>query len=85
MAIENYSRYQQSVIRNFYENRDSVALQRAQEILTDLYLAEGKKKEKLWDSLLTNLERIGIPKEQVEGIRAKKNLEQVAQLLQKKF
>jgi len=38
MPMENFSRYQQSVIKNFYKNRDAVSLQRAQELLTDLYL-----------------------------------------------
>jgi hypothetical protein len=58
MPMENFSRYQQSVIKNFYKNRDAVSLQRAQELLTELYLAEGKKLEKAWDSMFTNLERI---------------------------
>jgi hypothetical protein len=62
MAMENYSKYQQSIIKNYYKNRDDVSLQRAQELLTELYLAEGKKLEKAWESLFTNLERLGIPR-----------------------
>jgi hypothetical protein len=85
MAAENYSRYQQSVIRNYYNNKDNVSLQRAQELLTDLYLAEGKKREKVWDSLFMHLERIGVPADQLKRLRESNNPELVAQLIQKKI
>ncbi|MCE2815334.1 MAG: hypothetical protein LW850_33550 [Planctomycetaceae bacterium] len=83
--MENFSRYQQSVIKNFYKNRDAVSLQRAQELLTDLYLAEGKKKEKVWDSLFTNLERMGVPADQIEHLRKTRNPELVAKLIEQKL
>lgn len=83
MAMENFSRYQQSVIKNYYKNRDAVSLQRAQELLTELYLAEGKKREKVWDTLFTNLERMGVPADQIEHLRKEKNPELVAKLIEK--
>ena len=85
MAAENFLRYQQSVIRNYYNNKDNVSLQRAQELLTDLYLAEGKKREKVWDSLFMHLERIGVPPDQITHLKEAKNPELVAQLIQKKI
>ena len=85
MAMENFSRYQQSVIKNFYKNRDAVALQRAQELLTELYLVEGKKREKIWESLLTNLERMGVPADQLEHIRKERKPELVAMWIEKKL
>ena len=42
----NYSKHQQKIIKNYYNNRDAIALQRVQELVTELYLAEGKKQEK---------------------------------------
>ena len=84
MAAENYTKYQQSVIRNYYNNKDNVSFQRVQELLTDLYLAEGKKKEKVWDSLFMHLERIGVPADQMKHIKEKKNPELIAQIIQKK-
>jgi hypothetical protein len=84
MAMENYSKYQQSVIRNYYKNQDNVSLQRAQELLTDLYLSEGKKKEKVWDSLFNHLEKLGVPEDQLAHLRAAKNPELIAKLLEKK-
>jgi hypothetical protein len=85
MAMENFSKHQQSIIKNYYKNRDDVSLQRAQELLTELYLAEGKKLEKAWDALFTNLERIGIPPDQLEHLRKERNPELVAKWLEKKL
>jgi hypothetical protein len=85
MAMENFSRYQQSVIRNYYKNQDNVSLQRAQELLTELYLTEGKKKEKAWDSLFSHLEKLGVPADQITHLKEAKNPELVAQLIQKKL
>ena len=85
MAAENYSRYQQSVIRNYYNNKDNVSLQRAQELLTDLYLAEGKKREKVWESLFMHLERLGVPADQLQHLKESNNPELIAQLIQKKI
>ena len=36
--MAEHSRYQQNVIKNYYENRENIALQRAQELVTELYL-----------------------------------------------
>ncbi|MFM8189731.1 MAG: hypothetical protein ACKN85_14725 [Pirellula sp.] len=82
MPMENFSRYQQSVIKNYYKNRDAVSLQRAQELLTELYLAEGKKRDKVWDSLFTSLERMGVPEDQLEHLRKQRNPELIAKLIQ---
>lgn len=81
MADKNYSAFQQKVIKRFYENRDSIALQRAQELITELYLSEGKKREKVWDSLAKNLEKAGVPTSQVTHLRQSDSPELVANLV----
>lgn len=85
MPMENYSRYQQNIIKNYYKNRDDVSFQRAQELLTELYLAEGKKKDKVWENLFKNLERIGIPPDQLAHLKQEKRPELIATLLEKKL
>ena len=85
MAMENFSKHQQSIIKNYYKNREDVSLQRAQELLTELYLAEGKKLEKAWESLFTNLERIGIPADQLEHLKKERKPELIAKWLEKKL
>lgn len=84
MTEKNYSKYQQNVIRRYYENADSIGLQRAQELVTELYLAEGKKREKVWDTLAKNLAKAGVPQKQIDVLREKDDPALVAQLLTKK-
>ena len=83
MSDKNYTAYQQKVINRFYENRDTIALQRAQELITELYLTEGKKRVKVWDSLAKNLEKAGVPASQVAHLRESDNPEMVANLISK--
>ena len=61
MGMENFTRHQQGIIKRFYENKDSIQLQRLSELVTDLYLAEGKKLEKLWTTAAGLMEKLGIP------------------------
>jgi hypothetical protein len=61
MAKQNYSNYQQKVIKNYYENLDTIALTRLQELVTDLYLAETEaKKKKLWQQVEKTLTKLKI-------------------------
>lgn len=61
MADREYSRYQQKVIQRYYDNRESVDNQRLSELVADLYLAEGKKKAKLWEQAAEIMKRLGVP------------------------
>ncbi len=62
------SKYQQNVIRNYYQNRDAIALQRAQEIVTELYLSDGKKREKYWQSLANHLLKLDVKQEVIDHL-----------------
>lgn len=75
------SKYQQNIIKNYYENRESIALQRLQELVTELYLSEGKKREKHWNSIRTHLEKLDVKKPQIDHLLAQDNPELVANLV----
>ena len=62
------SKYQQKIIKNYYENRDAIALQRVQELVTELYLTEGKKRERHWKSLRTHLEKLSVKPDQIDRL-----------------
>ncbi len=81
MTDKNYSAYQQKLIKRFYENRDSIALQRSQELVTELYLSEGKKREKVWVALAKNLELAGVPVDHIAHLREKDDPALIAQIL----
>jgi hypothetical protein len=42
--LDDFSPHQQRIIKRYYENQDTIQLQRLGELVTDLYLAEGKKR-----------------------------------------
>ena len=56
--MTNRSKFQQNVIRNYYDNRDAIALQRAQELVTELYLSTGKGRQRHWKTLRVHLEKL---------------------------
>lgn len=76
-----YSKYQQNAIKNFYDNRETLSLQRLGELVTDLYLAEGKSKQTKWKQAAAALERLGVPAAEVAHLVKKAD----PQLLAKKL
>ena len=75
------SPHQTQIIRNYYKNRDAIMLQRLGEMITDLYLAEGKARARLWTRITQALENLEIPPERIEHIVASDNPALVADLL----
>lgn len=67
---QNHTKYQQNIIKNYYKNRDNISLQRLQELVTELYLAEGKKRDKYWKDIAGNLEKLGVKKETIDHLVA---------------
>lgn len=77
------SKYQQNIIRNYYQNRDAIALQRAQELITELYLSEGKKRQKHWESMAGHLQKLGVKDDVIAHLRKQDDPQLVAQIIQK--
>ena len=50
--------------------------------VTDLYLAEGKKRTKLWASIEKSLEKLEVPKSRIDRVVASDDAQQLATLLQ---
>ena len=46
--MAEHTPYQRKIIERYYKNLDGITLQRLSELATDLYLAEGKKRDRLW-------------------------------------
>ena len=77
------SRHQERIIKNYYQNRDAIGLQKAQEAVTELYLSEGKKRTTIWKRLASHLEKIGLPEEQIAHLVESDDPELVANVLSK--
>jgi hypothetical protein len=81
MGMEDYTRHQQGIIKRYYDNIDKVAWQRLSELVGDLYLSEGKKRDKLWASAAAFMEKLKIPQARIDAIVQKKDVEALAKLV----
>ena len=79
---KNYSKHQQKIIKNYYENRDAISLQRLSELVTELYLAEGKARERQWKYIVGVLEKLGLPADRIEHLRKKDDPKLLANLVE---
>ena len=73
--------HQDKIIRRYYQNQDQILIQRLGDLVTDLYLAEGKSRVRLWKRTAEILERLKIPNERVQHVCQSDNPALVAELL----
>lgn len=77
------TRYQEKIIKNYYRNQDAIALQKAMEQVTELYLTEGKKRAQTWQRLIANLEKVGLPADQIKHLEEQDDPALIAEVLKK--
>ena len=66
--MANYSKHQQKIIKNYYNNREAISLQRLSELVTDLYLAEGKARARQWKFIIGVLEKLDVKKPRIDHL-----------------
>jgi hypothetical protein len=77
----NYTANQQKIIKRYYDNLDTIASQRLAELVGELYLAEGKKKEKVWQTVAKTMEKLEVPKARIEHLMKQKDPKLIAELV----
>ncbi len=76
------TKHQRSIVKNYYANLDTALLQRLGEQVTDLYLADGKKRDKLWLSVTAALAKLGVPQSRIDHVRKSDDARNLATLVQ---
>ncbi len=76
------SPYQQRVIKDYYNNREAISLQTLSELVTDLYLAEGKARERIWQRIEAALEKLAIKPARIEHLKQQDNPALLAKLVE---
>ena len=76
------SKYQQKIIKNYYDNKEAISLQRLSELVTELYLAEGKARAKQWQYIQNALEKLKIPQSRIDHLVKQDNPALVAKLVE---
>lgn len=80
--MTEYSKYQQGIIRRYYENRDTLALQKLAEIVSDLYVADSQAKvNRAWKSAHKQLLAAGVHEHQAGSICDDRDLGALAKLV----
>jgi hypothetical protein len=75
--------HQDRIIRSYYKNRDDIMLQRLGELVTDLYLAEGKARVKLWKRVTEALEKLKVSPGEIRSLVESDNPALVANTLKR--
>ena len=81
MGMDNFSAHQQKIIKRYYNNLDTIQLQKLAETVTELYLAEGKKVERLWKTAIAAMQKLEVPQQRIDILVKSQNLEQLAKLV----
>lgn len=79
--MPDFTPYQQKIIKRYYNNLDTIQLQRLAELVGELYLAEGKKKQKVWKTVGEAMLKLGIPQDRVTHLLQQAKPELVAQVV----
>jgi len=80
--VADYSPYQQKIIKRYYNNYDAIQSQKLAEMVTELYLAEGKKKERLWGRVGEMLTKLEFPAARIAHLLEKKDPALLAGIMQ---
>jgi hypothetical protein len=79
--MADFTPYQQKIIKRYYDNLDTIQLQRLAEQVTELYLAEGKKRQRVWKAVVSALQKLGVPQSRIDHVRKQDNPSLVAEIV----
>jgi hypothetical protein len=74
MANRDYTPYQRKIINRYYEHYDTIQVQKLSELVTEIYLAEGKKRDRLWKQVGDALTKLGFPAARIEHLLTKREV-----------
>ena len=79
--LDDYTPYQQKIIKRYYSNQDTVQRQKLAELVSELYLADGAKRQRVWKSAAAAMQKLGVPPSRIEHIVQKNDPALVAQVV----
>jgi len=83
MAKNERSKYQKDVISRYYDNLDTIMLQKLGELVTELYLADTPaKKDRLWQRAHKAMVNLNVPPAIINHIMEKADVRILAKNLQ---
>lgn len=79
--MADFTPYQQKIIKRYYDNQDTLQLQRLAELVGELYLSSGKKRQGVWERVVAAMQKLGVPASRIDHLRRQDKPELVAQVV----
>jgi hypothetical protein len=79
--LEDYTPHQQKIIKRYYNNQDLIQRQRLAELVSELYLAQGKKRQRAWEAAAAAMQKLGIAQTRIEHLVKQDNPALVAEVV----
>jgi hypothetical protein len=82
MSKQDFTPYQQGLIKRYYEHRDTLALQKLGEIVSDLYVATSEAKiSRAWKAAHKQLLAAGVHQHEADSVVNDRDLGALARIL----
>ena len=79
--MPDFTPYQQKIIKRYYDNQDILQLQRLAELVGELHLSTGKKRQGVWTRIASAMQKLGVPQVRIEHLHKQDKPELVAQIV----
>jgi hypothetical protein len=80
--VAEYSAYQRGVIKRYYEHRDTIAVHKLAETISNLYLEKNKARETtLWEAAYNLMQQAGVPINQACVIVEDRDIDGLAKIV----
>ena len=73
--------HQQKIVKRYYDNIEPIKLSRLAELVGELYLTEGKKRERVWKQIVAAMQALEVPQSRIDHLRQQDNPALVAELV----
>lgn len=85
MSLEDYTPHQQRIIKRYYRHRGQIAWQRLAELVSELYLTEGKQRDRLWENVGAHLRALQVPEARIAHILQQRDPQILARLVKERL
>jgi hypothetical protein len=81
MAQQDYTPHQQKIIKRYYDNSETIMRQRLAELVGELYLSQGKKRQKAWTGAVAAMQKLRVPQSRIDHLVKQDNPALLAELV----
>jgi hypothetical protein len=79
--MTDFTPYQQKIIKRYYDNQGQIKQERLAELVSELFLAKGKKLEQAWQQAAAAMQVLGIPQSRIDHLLKKRQPALMAELV----